>query len=66
VVIDARTGKIVCEGLSKPHTPRLHKGALWRLNSGTGELGVVTEIFDVEVMDLACLPCHVSRLRHNS
>lgn len=41
VVIDARTGKIVCEGLSKPHAPRLHKGELWVLNSGTGELGVV-------------------------
>jgi hypothetical protein len=41
VVIDARTGKIVCEGLSKPHAPRLHKGELWLLNSGTGELGVV-------------------------
>ena len=41
VVIDARTGKIVCEGLSKPHAPRLHKGDLWVLNSGTGELGVV-------------------------
>lgn len=41
VIIDARTGKIVCEGLSKPHAPRLHKGELWVLNSGTGELGVV-------------------------
>jgi hypothetical protein len=41
VVIDARTGKSVCEGLSKPHAPRLHKGELWVLNSGTGELGVV-------------------------
>jgi len=41
VVIDARRGKIVCEGLSKPHAPRLHKGELWVLNSGTGELGVV-------------------------
>ena len=41
VVIDARSGKIVCEGLSKPHAPRLHKGDLWVLNSGTGELGVV-------------------------
>jgi uncharacterized protein (TIGR03032 family) len=41
VVLDARSGKIVCEGLSKPHAPRLHKGELWVLNSGTGELGVV-------------------------
>jgi uncharacterized protein (TIGR03032 family) len=24
-----------------PHSPRLHRGELWLLNSGTGELGVV-------------------------
>jgi uncharacterized protein (TIGR03032 family) len=24
-----------------PHSPRLHQGELWLLNSGTGELGVV-------------------------
>ena len=24
-----------------PHSPRLHRGALWLLNSGTGELGIV-------------------------
>ena len=42
IVIDARTGQIVCEGLSMPHSPRLFNGELWLLNSGTGELGVVT------------------------
>lgn len=42
VVIDVRTGEIVCEGLSMPHSPRLHDGELWILNSGTGEFGVVT------------------------
>ena len=41
VVIDARTGAIVCEGLSMPHSPRLHNGELWVLNAGAGELGVV-------------------------
>jgi uncharacterized protein (TIGR03032 family) len=41
VVIDVRTNKIICEGLSMPHSPRLHQGELWLLNSGTGELGVV-------------------------
>jgi uncharacterized protein (TIGR03032 family) len=41
VAIDVRSGAIVCEGLSMPHSPRLHDGALWLLNSGTGELGVV-------------------------
>lgn len=42
VVIDVRQDKIVCEGLSMPHSPRLYNGELWMLNSGTGELGVVT------------------------
>lgn len=41
VVIDIRRNEIVCEGLSMPHSPRLHNGELWVLNSGTGELGVV-------------------------
>lgn len=41
VVIDVGTGEIVAEGLSMPHSPRLHRGRLWLLNSGTGELGHV-------------------------
>jgi uncharacterized protein (TIGR03032 family) len=41
VVIDVRTGEVVCAGLSMPHSPRLHQGVLWVLNSGTGELGTV-------------------------
>jgi uncharacterized protein (TIGR03032 family) len=42
IVVDVATGGIACEGLSMPHSPRIHKGELWILNSGTGELGVVT------------------------
>lgn len=41
VVMDVKTNEIVCEGLSMPHSPRMHNGQLWLLNSGTGELGVV-------------------------
>ncbi len=41
IVVDVETGEIVCEGLSMPHSPRLHQGRLWVLNSGTGELGYV-------------------------
>jgi uncharacterized protein (TIGR03032 family) len=41
VVIDVRTSEIVCQGLSMPHSPRLHNGKLWVLNSGTGEFGHV-------------------------
>ncbi len=41
IVIDVAANDIVCEGLSMPHSPRLHNGELWLLNAGTGELGVV-------------------------
>ncbi len=41
IVIDVRSNKIICTGLSMPHSPRLHNGELWLINSGTGELGVV-------------------------
>jgi uncharacterized protein (TIGR03032 family) len=41
VVIDVEKNRVVCSGLSMPHSPRLHNGELWVLNSGTGELGVV-------------------------
>ena len=41
VVIDVDNGEIVVSGLSMPHSPRLHEGRLWLLNSGTGELGFV-------------------------
>lgn len=39
VVIDIASGEIVAGGLSMPHSPRLHDGRLWLLNSGTGEFG---------------------------
>lgn len=41
VVIDVQKNRVICSGLSMPHSPRLHKGELWILNSGTGELGVI-------------------------
>lgn len=41
VVIDCSSGKIVVEGLSMPHSPRLHEGRLWLLNSGAGEFGYI-------------------------
>jgi uncharacterized protein (TIGR03032 family) len=39
IIIDVQSGEIVAGGLSMPHSPRLHRGKLWVLNSGTGELG---------------------------
>lgn len=41
VVIDIREDRIVCGGLSMPHSPRLHDGRLYVLNSGAGEFGFV-------------------------
>jgi len=41
VVVDVASGAVVCRGLSMPHSPRLHDGKLWVLNSGTGEIGTV-------------------------
>ena len=41
VVVDTASDRIVCEGLSMPHSPRTHQGKLWLLNSGTGDLGYV-------------------------
>ena len=41
VVIDIGSGEVVVAGLSMPHSPRLHEGRLWLLESGTGQLGHV-------------------------
>lgn len=41
VVIDVASNEIVATGLSMPHSPRIHDGRLWLLNSGTGEFGTV-------------------------
>lgn len=44
VLIDVRTSEIVAEGLSMPHSPRVHPdhpGKVWLVNAGTGFLGFV-------------------------
>ena len=41
VVIDVKSDEMVAEGLSMPHSPRLHNGTLYLLNSGKGEFGKV-------------------------
>ncbi|MEA3211873.1 MAG: hypothetical protein QOE70_4930 [Chthoniobacter sp.] len=41
VVIDVASGETVARGLSMPHSPRLHGGKLYLLNSGAGEFGSV-------------------------
>jgi uncharacterized protein (TIGR03032 family) len=37
-LIDVASGAVVADGLSMPHSPRLHAGRLWLLESGTGGL----------------------------
>jgi uncharacterized protein (TIGR03032 family) len=41
IVLDVASGEVIVGGLSMPHSPRLHAGKLWLLNSGTGEFGFV-------------------------
>ncbi|MGL4463291.1 MAG: TIGR03032 family protein [Planctomycetia bacterium] len=41
VVIDVRTNQVVSRGLAMPHSPRLHEGRLYVLDSGRGELVIV-------------------------
>ncbi|RYZ07795.1 MAG: TIGR03032 family protein [Myxococcales bacterium] len=41
IVIDVNDNREICSGLSMPHSPRMHDGQLWVLNSGAGELGTV-------------------------
>jgi uncharacterized protein (TIGR03032 family) len=41
VVLEVPTSRVVASGLSMPHSPRLYRGKLWLLNSGTGYLGAV-------------------------
>lgn len=41
VVLDVPSGEVVAEGLSMPHSPRVHHGTLWMLQAGTGEFGKI-------------------------
>lgn len=40
-LLDVPSGEFVSRGLSMPHSPRLHDGKLWVLESGTGRLALV-------------------------
>ncbi len=41
VVIDIVSDDVIASGLSMPHSPRLHEGRLYVLNSGAGEFGSI-------------------------
>ncbi len=38
MLMQVKTGKMLCEGLSMPHSPRWHDNKLWVLESGAGAL----------------------------
>ena len=38
VLMDIQTDKVICRGLSMPHSPRWHNGKLYVLESGTGRI----------------------------
>jgi uncharacterized protein (TIGR03032 family) len=42
-IIDVKTNEFVTQKLSMPHSPRLHDGKLWVLDSGRGRLCTVDE-----------------------
>jgi uncharacterized protein (TIGR03032 family) len=44
IVLDVASGEIVARGLSMPHSPRLHRGRLWVLESGRGSLSTVDPV----------------------
>lgn len=41
ILMDASAGTIVTGGLSMPHSPRVHAGRTWILESGMGTLGTI-------------------------
>ena len=43
LLLDVQSGETIVGGLSMPHSPRVHRGALWVLESGTGTLARVDQ-----------------------
>jgi uncharacterized protein (TIGR03032 family) len=41
VLIDVASHEIVCRGFAMPHSPRVHQGRIWVLDSGRGQLVTV-------------------------
>jgi uncharacterized protein (TIGR03032 family) len=54
-LIDVPSGEIVARGLSMPHSPRIHDGRVWLLNSGMGRL-VQVDLASGSVETVAQLP----------
>lgn len=55
LVIDIASDAVVADGLSMPHSPRVHNGALWLLDSGRGQI-VRVDIDSGQREDIAFCP----------
>lgn len=54
VIFSGRTREVMCEGLTRPHSARLHQGRVWVDNSGYGEVGYASR--DGHFQPVAKLP----------
>lgn len=55
LLLDVDSGEVVARGLSMPHSPRLHQGKLFVLESGVGGIGTV-DLKTGKVESIATLP----------
>ena len=55
VIIDVQSNEVIVDDLSMPHSPRVHEGALWVLDSGRGYL-VKIDIATKARTDIAFCP----------
>lgn len=61
VLIDVQSGEVVAGGLDMPHSPRIHDGAIWLLESGRGYL-VRIDPDSGDKIDIAFCPGYVRGL----
>lgn len=54
-LLDVPSGEVVARGLAMPHSPRVHGGAVWLLDSGRGRL-VRVDVQDGSIETVAELP----------
>ncbi len=54
-LMDVNSVEVISRGLSMPHSPRLHDGRLWLLESGTGQL-VLVDAASGQRQTVAALP----------
>lgn len=55
VILDVPSGEVVATGLCMPHSPRMHAGRLWILESGKGALATV-DVRNGKVETVATMP----------